>query len=226
MARERLWWAPWTGPTNGRRVSRVMSYLVPGFPAGTHPEVSCGHSSPSLSSPSGLPTVGGERAHSWCFAVTTRETYERPASRSVRSPVARLNTGALLGPTSTGPPNSVHFPDSVCGALALLRADRPGHVHTQPGARRPGRARSGRASGMANGACTPVAAGMAPRVEVTDSSGVIPGAERMHALSNRRGAAASETTAAASQPRVEQVPHGITQHVETVHHDRQAHPGP
>ena len=49
---------------------------------------------------------------------------------------------------------------------------------------------------------------------------------RLHALSNRRGAAASETTAAASQPRVEQVPHGITQHVETVHHDRQAHPGP
>ena len=27
MARERLCWAPWTGPTNGRRVSRVMSYL-------------------------------------------------------------------------------------------------------------------------------------------------------------------------------------------------------
>ena len=26
MARERLCWAPWTGPTNGRRVSRVMSY--------------------------------------------------------------------------------------------------------------------------------------------------------------------------------------------------------
>ena len=26
MARERLWWAPWTGPTNGWRVSRVMSY--------------------------------------------------------------------------------------------------------------------------------------------------------------------------------------------------------
>ena len=27
MAREHLCWAPWTGPTNGRRVSRVMSYL-------------------------------------------------------------------------------------------------------------------------------------------------------------------------------------------------------
>ena len=27
MARERLCWAPWTGPTNGRRVSRVTSYL-------------------------------------------------------------------------------------------------------------------------------------------------------------------------------------------------------
>ena len=27
MARERLCWAPWTGPTNGRRVSGVTSYL-------------------------------------------------------------------------------------------------------------------------------------------------------------------------------------------------------
>ena len=55
--------------------------------------------------------------------------------------------GALLRASSTGPPASVHFADSVCRAQALLRADRPAHAHTQPGARRPGRSRSGRASG-------------------------------------------------------------------------------
>ena len=42
---------------------------------------------------------------------------------------------------------------------------------------------------------------------------------------DRRGAAGSQTPPAA-QPRIEQVSHGITQHVETVHHDRQAQPGP
>ena len=44
----------------------------------------------------------------------------------------------------------VQFADWVCGAQALLRADRPSHAH-QPGARRPGRSRSGRAFGVANG---------------------------------------------------------------------------
>ena len=80
MARERLCWAPWTGPTNGRRVSRVMSY---------------------------------------------------PCTSPTRSAV----------------------PDDAqtLRCLALLRADRPGHAHTQSGARRPGRARSGRASGVADG---------------------------------------------------------------------------
>ena len=34
-----------------------------------------------------------------------------------------------------------------CDAMAPLRTDRPGHAHTQPCAGRPGRARSGRASG-------------------------------------------------------------------------------
>ena len=45
------------------------------------------------------------------------------------------------------------------------------------------------------------------------SCGVIPGAERTRTLSNRRGGAASETTAATAQPRVQQVPHGVAEHV-------------
>ena len=54
-----------------------------------------------------------------------------------------------------GASNSMHFPDSILGALAPLRADRPGHAHPQPGARGPGRPRSGRASGVATTAPSP-----------------------------------------------------------------------
>ena len=53
-----------------------------------------------------------------------------------------------------GASNSMHFPDSILGALAPLR-DRPGHAHPQPGARGPGRPRSGRASGVATTAPSP-----------------------------------------------------------------------
>ena len=49
----------------------------------------------------------------------------------------------------------VQFADWVCGAQALLRADRPGRAATQSGARRPGRAHSGRASGIAQVAPSP-----------------------------------------------------------------------
>ena len=70
--------------------------------------------------------------------------------------------------------------DEYCKMMALLRADRPGHAHPQCGARRPGRARSGRASGVATSApsprrpcrgpgatCHPWRQGGLPRVEVT-----------------------------------------------------------
>ena len=52
-----------------------------------------------------------------------------------------------------------HCPQFTSGDLGpiqchgpRLRADRPGHAHPQPGARRPGRRRSRRASGLADGA--------------------------------------------------------------------------
>ncbi len=78
MARERLCWAPWTGPRNGRRVSRVMSYLC-------------------------------------------------------------------TSPTRSAAPDDAQ----TLRCQAPLRADRPRHAHTQPGAGSPGRPRSGRASGIA-----------------------------------------------------------------------------
>ena len=49
-------------------------------------------------------------------------------------------------------------------------------------------------------------------MEVTVHPALGAGAERTRTLSNRRGAAASETTAATPQPRIEQVPEGVTQH--------------
>ena len=59
-----------------------------------------------------------------------------------------------------------------------------------------------------------------------DSIDVARATGRTRTLSNRRGAAASETTAATPQPRVEQVSHGVAEHVETEDGDSQAQTGP
>ena len=82
-----------------------------------------------------------------------------PATRRVSRVVSYLYTS----PTRSAVLDDAPTPQRQ----ALLRADRPGHAHTQPGARRPARTRARRASGVADGACPPVAAGMTPRVEVT-----------------------------------------------------------
>ena len=47
--------------------------------------------------------------------------------------------------------SAVPYDAQTLRCQGLLRADRPARAHIQPGARRPGRPRSGRASGVANG---------------------------------------------------------------------------
>ena len=58
------------------------------------------------------------------------------------------------------------------------------------------------------------------------ASGVTPGAERMRALSNRPGGIGTQPPATTPQPRVEQVAHRVSEHVEAVHHDGEEDAGP
>ena len=127
-------------------LSRVMRYLVPGFALTTSIE-----SAPMRDVREISVKIGGVAG--------------RPGQH-----LARFSEPALLDPLTrytspTRPAVPVDAPTPQC--RGLFRADRPGHADTQPGAGRPGRARSGRASGAADGACPAVAAGRLPRVEVT-----------------------------------------------------------
>ena len=146
------------------------------------------------------------------------------------------NSGYLIPCKSSLALECTNWRTNPNGSVLLPRtkADRPGHAHTQPGARRPGRARAWRPSGVAEGLPAddvPVAvwelhAPRGGREAATGgghrASGVILGAERTRTLSNRRGAAASENPTTTPQPWIEQVPHRVTEHVQTVDCNRQA----
>ena len=107
MARERLCWAPWTGPTNGRRVSRVKSNLC---------------TSPTRSAvPDDAPTVR-------CLAPLRVDrpghAYPPPGARRLGRACLRNRTRMLL-PRCEGILNSRYSSDSRSGSR--LATGLPAH---------------------------------------------------------------------------------------------------
>ena len=68
MARERMCWAPWTGPTNGRRVSRVISYLCSSPTGSAVPQALLRADRPGHAHPQ----PGARRSSTWSVAFRAR----------------------------------------------------------------------------------------------------------------------------------------------------------
>ena len=101
MARERLCWAPWTGPTNGRRVSRVTSYLYTPPTRSAVPDdartLRC-QAPPRADRPGSRP-YPARRSSTWSGAFRPRL---RSSNNRSQPPTSRSRAGSYMPPVGPG----------------------------------------------------------------------------------------------------------------------------
>ena len=134
MARERLCWAPWTGPTNGRRVSRVMSYPCTSPTGSVMPD-----DAPTLRSQVPPRADRPGRAHPQPALVdlvgrVPRAPPERPSGS--QPPTSLSRAGSCMPPVAPGraPSGGGHRASGVTPQVALL-SGVDGHPRAPPQAR-------------------------------------------------------------------------------------------